>query len=73
MAVKCCKGCVAPKRYPGCHNHCQEYLTARAEYDRLKEIYDRERNINNAIYQNRSMKVYKAMRERAKLKKRKGY
>ena len=69
MAVKCCRGCVAPKRYPGCHDRCQEYIAARAEYDRRKEIYDRERDIRNAIYHSRSEKVYKAMREREKLNK----
>lgn len=24
--MKCCKGCVAPKRYPGCSDKCPEYL-----------------------------------------------
>ena len=24
MRVSCCKDCVAPKRYPGCHDHCPE-------------------------------------------------
>lgn len=72
MAVKCCRGCVSPKRYPGCHNHCPEYIAERAEHDRRKAIYDRERNISNAIYRSRSEKVYKAMREREKCKKAKG-
>ena len=73
MAVKCCYGCVAPKRYPGCHDHCPEYIAARAEHDRLKEIHDRERNTRSAIYRSRSEKVYRAMREREKRKKSKGH
>ena len=64
-----CKDCAAPKRYPGCHDHCAEYIAERSEHDRRKAIYDRERNISNAIYCNRSEKVYKAMREREKVKK----
>lgn len=26
MKIKCCKDCVAPKRYPGCHSVCPEYI-----------------------------------------------
>ena len=73
MTFNCCRGCIAPKRYPGCHDHCTEYKGERAEYDRLKEIRDRERNVNNGIYHSRSVKVYKAMREREKWQKAKGY
>ena len=28
--ILCCKGCVAPKRYPGCHGHCPEYIKEKA-------------------------------------------
>ena len=31
-AVKCCKGCVPPKRYPGCGDHCKEYKEEKAQY-----------------------------------------
>lgn len=24
--MKCCKGCVAPKRYPGCSDKCPDYF-----------------------------------------------
>lgn len=67
--IKCCKGCVAQKRHPGCHGHCPEYIAERADHDRRKAIYDRERNISNAIYQNRSKKIYKALRDRENAKK----
>jgi hypothetical protein len=69
MAVKCCRGCVAPKRYPGCHDHCPEYIADKAEHERLKAIHDREREVNNGIYANRSRKVYRAMRDREQAKK----
>ena len=29
MKIKCCKDCVAPKRHPGCHGVCPEYLYER--------------------------------------------
>jgi hypothetical protein len=31
--IVCCKGCVAPKRYPGCHSHCPEYTAEKAVYE----------------------------------------
>ena len=64
MAFECCKYCKAPKRHPGCHGSCPEYIAERAEYDRRKAIYDRERDVSVAIYSNRGEKVYRAMKDR---------
>lgn len=64
MAIKCCKDCVAPKRHPGCHSVCSEYLAQKAEYEKLKEIHDKEKQINMGIYIDRNTKVYKAMQNR---------
>ena len=44
---ECCHLCVAPKRHPGCHDHCDEYKTAK-ENDRqykLANEADREARI----------------------------
>ena len=60
--IYCCKGCEAPKRYPGCHSVCQEYIDQKAEYDRLKAEADNERRIAQAIYGERGRKVYQAMK-----------
>ena len=30
MAKRCCYGCVAPKRYSGCHDHCPERAKEKA-------------------------------------------
>jgi hypothetical protein len=36
----CCYECVAPKRHPGCHAHCEEYIAEKKERDkRREEIY----------------------------------
>ncbi len=64
MAINSCMGCVAPKRYPGCHAKCPEYLAAKAEHDRLKAKHDKERDISVGIISNRGGKVYKAMKDR---------
>ena len=64
MAINSCNGCVAPKRYPGCHGSCPKYITAKEEHDRRKEALDKERMITIGIYENRGEKVYKAMKHR---------
>lgn len=60
--IDCCRYCQAPKRNPGCHGSCEEYLTERAEYDRLKAIHDQQRSIDIGIVQQRGERVYKALK-----------
>lgn len=38
-----CHHCVAPKRHPGCHDHCPDYIRAKAKYDQ-KRIDAREQS-----------------------------
>ena len=59
-----CKNCVAPKRHPGCHGSCPEYLADKAEHDRLKAKHDKENRVNIDICVSRNAKVYKAMKDR---------
>ena len=37
MAIRCCNGCVAPKRYPGCHAVCPEYTQQKAKHEAERE------------------------------------
>ena len=67
MSIKCCNGCVPPKRNPYCHGSCPEYLAEKAEYDRQKAAYDEKQRIDNAIYSNRSVKVEKAIKRRRRI------
>lgn len=60
----CCYGCVPPKREPGCHSTCPEYLKQKAEHDALKAKADEQRRINQSIYYSRGDKVEKALRYR---------
>ena len=34
--IKCCKDCVPPARYPGCHGVCEKYKAEKAEYEKQK-------------------------------------
>lgn len=60
----CCKGCVAPKRYPGCHDHCPEYLKQKAEYEERKAIADEKKRIDNGLYNHRQNVIAKIMKGR---------
>ena len=62
MVIKCCNGCVAPKRHRACWDHCPEYLAESEERNRLKEAEYRKRRIDNDIYQQRADRVTKAIR-----------
>lgn len=33
----CCKDCTPPKRNPGCHSKCEEYLKQKADWEAAKE------------------------------------
>lgn len=39
-----CYGCVAPKRHPGCHGDCVDYMIAKAfhEAERMEEQQQQE-------------------------------
>lgn len=36
MAIKCCKDCVPPIRYPGCHAKCEQYKVEKAKWEEEK-------------------------------------
>ena len=60
--ITSCKGCVAPKRYPGCHAVCPEYLKEKAEYESRKAEYYREDILTGNIVGDRGRKVRNALR-----------
>lgn len=62
MANNCCYGCVAPKRYPGCQDHCPERQEELAQ--RAKEMEQRRQNhkIHSGITSQKIDGVRRAMR-----------
>ena len=62
--IKCCKGCVAPKRHPACHATCPEYKKERAEYDERKAIEDKKKFTAQAIATQRAAAVAKATKHK---------
>lgn len=66
--IKCCKDCVPPKRKIGCHAHCEEYLTEKAELDAQREADLQKKIIAKGLYEERRDAVYKAMKRRGRSK-----
>lgn len=61
--IKCCQYCVAPKRHPGCHGTCPEYLKEKAEHEERKASDYKQRKVKGDIYCQRSERVTKAIRK----------
>lgn len=64
MPIKCCKGCVAPKRHTACWDHCPEYLEEKAKYEVLMEAERKRKSIAAGITSERTKAVTKALKNR---------
>jgi hypothetical protein len=64
MSIISCKDCKPPKRYPGCHDHCPEYLAEKAEHDKCKAEEYKKRQTSYGLTIERTAAVAKAMRGR---------
>ena len=62
MAIKCCYGCVAPKRYPGCGDHCPEYKAEKAQDQEEKKAAAVRQGIASQKYDG----VHRAFRRKGK-------
>lgn len=59
MAIKCCNGCVPPKRYPGCKSTCPDYIIDNAFHQEEKEAERKQKEISFGITAQRSASVCK--------------
>lgn len=62
MAISCCRYCVAPKRHPGCHAHCPEYIAEKAEHDAEKAERDKRKRIEYNLDSQLAKSIYNSMR-----------
>ena len=62
MAITCCKGCVAPDRYPGCHSTCSTYIQEKAAYDARMAEHRKSRDIAEGL----NAQKFEAVRKAAK-------
>lgn len=63
-AIKCCKGCVAPKRHTACWGHCPEYIAEKAEHEARMEAERKRKSIAAGITSERTKAVTKALKNR---------
>lgn len=68
MGIKCCYGCVAPKRYPGCGATCPEYKAEKAEDAAKKEAYYKEARLTGVIRQMRKDRCTRYLQHRGRKK-----
>lgn len=61
---ECCHKCKAPKRHPGCHDHCPEYKAERAAYDEKMDVEKSKRRLANALNTETGRQVARATRRR---------
>lgn len=58
--MKCCRCCVKPKRYPGCHDHCPDLAEERAEDAEKKAAEAKAKAVAQSIYGQKSDGVLRA-------------
>ena len=62
MAIRCCNGCVPPKRHEACWGHCPDYIAAKAVHDAEKAADDYKRSIQGGIISQKIHGVSRAMK-----------
>ncbi len=69
--IECCHYCVAPKRYPGCHGKCPEYLAEKAAYEKRKMAYYGDRKVQAGLDEQRDNRITRIMKENLRRGRRK--
>lgn len=68
MAIRCCNGCVPPKRHVGCHGTCPDYIREKAEHDALMAKEWQKRSINQGLTNETFRAVQRASKGKRKRK-----
>ena len=68
--IRCCYGCVAPERYPGCHDHCPKYAEDKARHDAEKAEIDRLKYIEAGLTAQTLAGVNRARKAMRRMKRR---
>ena len=66
--IYCCKDCVAPKRHPGCHAECMEYIEQKAEHERIKAVANQKRYIETGLDSQLYRGVHRAYKAQKRMK-----
>jgi hypothetical protein len=58
--IRCCKDCKAPKRHPGCHATCPEYIEQKEKHEQDRQAKWNAQAVKNNLTAQRAVGVYKA-------------
>ena len=64
MSIKCCNGCVPPKRHTACWDHCPEYQKEKAENEAKKAAYEKKKAIQYGLNSQTAASVNRAKKNR---------
>ena len=68
MAIKCCNGCVPPKRNLTCHGTCPDYIREKAVHDAQMAEENRKRSIKQGLNDETFRGVQRATKGKRKCK-----
>ena len=62
MKITCCLGCVPPKKYLGCQDHCPDLNTLKILNIVEKAAYEQQKQIDCGLNESRARSVRKALK-----------
>lgn len=62
--ITCCKGCVAPRRFPGCHAVCDDYRREKEQCEKERIERNKRKLTEYELYSQRSEAVRKTIGKR---------
>ena len=68
MSIKCCKNCVPPQRYPGCHAKCIKYLEEKAKWEKEKNLIKANKAVMLATYDYEEIRYVDCKHRKRKLR-----
>ena len=66
MPIKCCNGCVPPKRHTACWGHCPEYAREKAQHDERMAARRQQQAIQDGIFRQKYKGVIRANRKKGR-------
>jgi hypothetical protein len=66
MGIKCCYGCVPPKRHTACWGHCPDYAKEKAQNEKDTAAQRKQKEIQAGITSQKYDGVFRACKRRGK-------
>lgn len=69
--IKCCHGCVPPKRHEKCHDHCPDYNTEIIMNIVASAESEKKKRVAHSIYVQKTNGVHRAIKKHGSNRKNK--